>query len=137
MIITLVKQQNNTFALAYDSDYENAKKIKVGEQREFKTTKKRNYKFHKKFFGMLNIVFENQEIYTNITDLRNDVTVDAGYYKEHVNLHAEIVKTPLSISFASMDEYTFSEYYSKCLEVVIRHFGYDKQSLLDELSQHF
>jgi len=58
MKITLIKQLNNTFKIAYDSDYETTKKIKVGEPYEFEFKNVRNLKFHKKFFALMNMVFQ-------------------------------------------------------------------------------
>lgn len=137
MKITLVKNLNNTFSLAYNSDYENAKKIKAGVVMEYETKKKRNYKFHKKFFAMINLVFDNQEAYSNIEDLRHDLTIEAGFFTRRENLEGDEVKKPLSISFSKMDEYQFNEYYNAILNVVIKHFGHNKEELETELIQHF
>tara|TARA_R110000851_G_scaffold115964_1_gene241996 strand:+ start:298 stop:711 length:414 start_codon:yes stop_codon:yes gene_type:complete len=137
MKLALVKNQDNTFSIAYNSDYEKAKKIKQGEVREYETKNKRNYQFHKKYFAMINLVFDNQEIYNNIEDLRHDLTIEAGFFTRRENLDGDEIKKPLSISFGSMDEYKFNEYYSAVLNVVIRHFGHDKEALENELIQHF
>lgn len=137
MKISLVKNLNNTFSLAYNSDYEKAKKITPGEVFTYETKKSRNIKFHRKFFAMINLVFDNQEIYTNVDDLRNDLTIEAGFFTRRFNLEGDEVKKANSISFASMDEYTFSEFYNAVLNVVIRHFGHDKEALETELIQHF
>ena len=62
MKLTLIKQLNNTFKLAYDSDYDKAKKIKVGEAYECEIKQSRNIKFHRKYFALINMVYDNQEV---------------------------------------------------------------------------
>ena len=111
MDLVLIKQLDNSFKLAYDSDYEKAKKIKVGEERVYKSTKPRNYKFHKKCFALFNMVFQNQEHYDNIDHLRNDLTIASGYYTKRYSIEGEEITEAKSISFASMDEYEFENKY--------------------------
>ena len=48
MKISIIKQLNNQFIVAYTSDYEKIKKIKVGDVLECEIKKPRNYNFHKK-----------------------------------------------------------------------------------------
>lgn len=137
MNLTLQKNLNNTFSLAYNSDYEKAKKIKPGVDLKCSVTKPRNYKFHKKFFAMLNLVFDNQETYSNLDDLRNDLTIEAGFFERRTNLEGDEVKKARSISFASMDDFEFEDFYNAILNVVIKHFGHDKEALENELINHF
>lgn len=137
MKITLIKTLNNTFKIAYDSDFEKAKKIKVGEPYEYEYKNVRNPGHHRKYFAMLNMVFQNQELYNNIDHLRSDLTIEAGYYDLRANIHGEEIKEPKSISFASMDQSQFDEYYNACLDVIVKHFHFDKQDIIDNIEQYF
>jgi len=137
MKITLVKQLNGQFKTAYDSDYEKAKKIKVNEFYEFEYKKPRNYEFHKKFFALVELVYQNQEAYSNKDDLREDLTVDAGFYRTATNLQGNEVKKAQSISFASMDEIEFNEFYNRFIDAVVRWLKIDKQDLVDNITQYF
>jgi hypothetical protein len=137
MKIILVKQFDNSFKVAYDSDYEKLKRIKPNEFVECEIKKKRNIMFHRKFFALINMVYSNQERYTNTTDLRNDITIEAGYYTERLNMQNEPIKQAKSISFGSMDNYEFSEYYNKCLDVIVKYFKFDKQLIEDNIEQYF
>lgn len=137
MKITLIKQLNNTFKIAYDSDYEKAKKIKVGETYEYEYKQLRNIKFHRKFFALLNMLFQNQEIYNNIEHLRKDLTIDAGYYESRPNLYGEEIKEAKSISFANMGEDEFNEYYNAVLDCIVTHFNFEKQEIIDNVNQYF
>lgn len=134
--IALVRNLSG-FIPAYDSDFEIAKKIKIGEIYEYDFKKPRNYEFHKKFFGLINLVFQNQERYKFLDSLREDLIIEAGYYYEEVNLHGEVKKKVKSISFASMDEIEFSELYSSVVDVIIKYFHFDKQDIIDNVSQYF
>ena len=137
MKITLIKTLNNKFSIAYDSDYEMAKKIKVNEPYEFEFKNVRNPRFHKKFFALINMLFQNQEIYKNADDLRNDLTIEAGFYELRTNLHGEEIKKAKSISFASMDNDQFEEYYNAVLDQIVIHFNFGKQDIIDNVNQYF
>lgn len=137
MKITLIKQLNNIFKIAYDSDYETAKKIKVGEPYEFEFKNVRNLKFHKKFFALMNMVFQNQEIYKNIDYLRKDLTIEAGYYEVRADINGCEIKEPKSISFASMDEDEFNYYYNSVIDVIVTYFHFEKQDILDNIEQFY
>lgn len=137
MKITLVKQLNGQFKLAYDSDFEQAKKIKAGEFYEFSYSKPRNYLFHKKFFALVELVYQNQEAYSNKDDLREDLTIDAGFYRVTTNLQGNEVKKAKSISFAQMDEIEFNEFYNRFIDAVVRWLKIDKQDLIDNITQYF
>lgn len=137
MKITLIKQLNNTFKIAYNSDYETAKKISLNEPIEFEFTKKRNVKFHRKFFALLNLVFENQEQYNNIEHLRKYLIISAGYYDLRYNIDGVEIREPKSISFAKMDELEFSEVYNRVIDVVVNWLGIDKQEIIDNVQQYF
>ena len=134
--ITLIKTLSG-FKPAYDSDYELAKKIPLNETITFDWKKPRNLKFHKKFFALLNLVYQNQEVYNNIDHLRKDLTVSAGFYDLRYDLNGLEIQEPKSISFASMDEYQFSEYYNAIIDVVVKWLGVDKETLIEEINQYF
>jgi len=137
MKIALVKNINNTFSLAYESDYEIAKKLPVGEVFFFDVKKSRNIKFHRKFFALIKLVFDNQEIYNNTEDLRHDLTVAAGYYIEGVNIHGEVIKRAKSISFGSMSELEFSEYYDAVIKQVTLYFKITSEQVKENINQYF
>ena len=137
MKILLVKTLNNSFKAAYDSDLERIKRIKAGEEILCEITRPRNIKFHRKFFALLNMVLNNQEIYNNIEDLRRDLTIEAGFFTERANWLGEVVKEPKSISFAAMDDDQFSEFYDAVINTIVRCFHFDKQDIIDNVSEYF
>jgi len=137
MEITLIKQLDNTFKLAYDSDLEKSKKIKPNTEIICKITRPRNLKFHKKFFALINLVYFNQDTYNNMDHLRKDLTIAAGYYDQHTTFTGQIRTEAKSISFAKMDESEFSELYNKFIDAIVKYFHFEKNSINDEIEQYF
>lgn len=137
MQFTIIKGLDNKFSLAYNSDYDKAKKLKAGDFLECEIKKKRNYKFHKKYFALINLVFDNQEKYDNIDHLRNDLTKVSGFYTIRKDLEGNEVLEVDSISFSNMDELKFNELYSKTLDSIVKYFKFDKQSIIDNIEQYF
>lgn len=137
MKILVVKTPSGLKPL-YDSDYDNYSKIPLGEEFEIEYTKKRNSRFHRKFFALLKLAFENQSDYRNFNDLRYDLTIVAGYYEENVNkITGEVTKCAKSISFSQMDEIEFNEYYEAVKDVICRWLGIDNETLNNEIQQYF
>lgn len=134
----LVKKTNGGLKPCYDSDYEIYSKIPLGEEFEIEYKKQRNLKFHKKMFALFKLCFENQEAYSNLDDLRHDLTVTAGYYTETANmLTGEVFKRAKSISFANMDELEFSNLYESVKSVIIQWIGVTDEDIENEILQFF
>lgn len=124
--IYMVKQLNGSFLPAHDSDLELARKLKSNDVYRFQYSRPRNYKFHKKFFALLDLVYDNQENYTDREKLRKDLIVEAGFWEEKTNYITGVVtQEAKSIEFASMDEDEFNELYRAMLDTVIRVFGWE------------
>lgn len=85
----------------------------------------------------MQLVYQNQELYRFLDDLRQDITIECGYYYETVNINGEVVKKAKSISFASMDEVEFSELYNTALDVIVKHFHFDKEDMLTNIEQYY
>jgi len=138
MKIALVKGLDNKFSIAYDSDYELAKKIKPNEVYEYEFKKTRNIKFHRKFFALVNLCFSNQETFNNIEHLRKELIICAGHYELIFDLESGTQKKEaLSISFASMDETAFNTLYNDVLNVICDKFLFDKEDVLNNVAQYF
>jgi len=137
MKLTVIKQLNNSLKVAYNSDYELVKKLKLDTAYQCEIKRPRNYKFHKKYFALLNMLFENQERYSSIDHLRYDLTIEAGKYTIRKDLKGDMVKVPDSISFANMNVLEFEDLYSKTLDVIVKYFNFNKQDIIDNVEQYF
>ena len=131
------KRLDGSFMPVYDSDKEAVKKIKAGEDVEIDIKRPRNYKFLKKFMALINLCFHNQEQFSNIDDLRAELTIEAGYYVSYYNLQGVETRRPKSISFASMEEDEFVKLYSDVLDVIIKYFHYTKEDIDENLISFF
>ena len=116
------KLPNNLLSHVDDDGYDILKKIKIGEIYENEIKKPRNYKFHRKFFALLKLVFENQDKYDNIKDLRVEIELKTGNYEEHLTLKGKIIYIPKSISFDKMDDIEFEKLYNKSIDIILSDF---------------
>jgi hypothetical protein len=136
MDIYLVKQLNNTLKAANDSDLEKLNKIKMNEMVKCVMTKPRNIKFHRKFFSLINMVFQNQEVYSDIDNLREELTKACGYFDSYINHKGITVYKAKSISFSKMDNTEFEELYNKFLDVIVLIFKWDKSDIIDNINEY-
>lgn len=127
----------------YDSDYDEKKKLHEGETVMCSIRKPRNYEFHKKFFALVRLTFENlPERLVRMLSVRNEedmLTVfklDLGLFSTSWHCGRNVVKLD-SISFAKMDETEFQKFYDRCIDLVLSSYlrGTDKQSLIEEVER--
>jgi len=138
MELLVVKTINGLLKPAFDEDKEKFSQFPKDGYFEIKYTKKRNVKFHRKFFALLKIAYENQSDYRLMEDLRRDLIITSGHYEEVVNaITREVYKIAKSISFHNMDETEFSLIYEDVKNVIIRWLGVSDEDLETELLQYF
>lgn len=101
---------------------EAVKRFKVGDPVKLVASKPRKYEYHKKFFALLNLVFENQDKYDSIEALRKELVMRAGWFEEHHHVTGKISYSAKSISFASMDQIEFERLFSRVIDVAIEYF---------------
>lgn len=128
--------KNRKILPLHDSDNEELQKLKSSKDYKFKVTAPRNYKFHKKFFALINLGFQNSENKMNFEGFRSYVTMQAGYYERHITPKGEFY-TPKSINFASMDETEFEKLYSSSINVIIKIIGCTTEDVENELINFF
>jgi len=136
MELYLVKQFDNTFKVVAE-DYDKIKKIKPLKVVKCKVTQPRNLKFHRKYFALINLVFRNQEQYTNSDHLRKDLAIASGYYTQHTTFNGQTRTEAKSISFTKMTELEFSELYNATLNAIEKYFHFDKEQVREEIEKQF
>lgn len=107
------------------------------------TTKElRNAAMHRKFFALINLVFQNQEIYKTQDQFLEALKIASGHCDFILAPHPRTREThlnfvPKSISFAKMDQGEFEAFYDKVCDVIIRDFwpGMDKATLKAEVAE--
>ena len=116
----------------YNSDYENMAKLRPGVSYSVEIKQPRNVQFHRKFFSLLSLAFDNQETFNNIEEMRSWLIMKAGYYKRVATPTGEMFQ-PESISFSSMDDIKFNEVYSRVLDVICGWLDTDQETIAEQL----
>jgi len=114
------------------------KRWKVGEVLRCKVTKPRDYTNHKKYFALLNMVFENQERYTNFPMFRKAVELAAGHVDEIITLDGEVHFEIRSIDYSTLDEFEFDNLFGRVMRVCVENFleGVDERDLRYEVERY-
>lgn len=114
----------------YDEDFDEKKKLKIGETYVAEVKLARNPQFHKKYFALINLAWEylperQTEGFRNNKELfRKYCEVAAGFCDPFYSpSRREWVEIPRSISFGSMDEAEFSDLYEKVKDVIFGIIG--------------
>lgn len=107
-------------------------RVKLGQPVGVRVVQKRNGKFFRKFWAMIDVAYTNHEwpeVQTQwgkarvSRDLfRRYVTVKAGHYEVGLTPHGEVRAEPKSIAWAKMDEHEFEKLYSDVLDVILGEF---------------
>lgn len=112
-----------------DDDYDEKKKLRLGETYSVEVRVARNVDFHRKYFALIAYAWEylnEKELATfkSKDNFRKYLEISAGHCEVifHPRLQ-EFVEIPKSISFGSMDNAEFSELYSKVKDVIFSIIG--------------
>lgn len=120
--IRLCKTASGMLAPSSPRDEELLKAFEAGEVLEAKVHKPRNGDHHRKFFALVQLVFENQERYATLEDLLVEIKLKCGHYQEHITTKGRLIYVPKSISFEAMGQEEFSFFYQRAVDVVLKHF---------------
>lgn len=103
------------FKPADDRTEDAAKNFGLGEVVRIKFFSSRNIRHHRLFFGLLGLVFANQDKYLSLEGLRFAVTIQAGYVEEIKLKGDSVILKPKSIAFARMSQVEFNAFYDAAL----------------------
>ena len=113
----------------YDEDYDEKKKLKIGETYEATIKRARNVRFHKKYFSLIHTAWEyqNERVVEHFKGseevFRKTVEVAAGWCEPVYSIaRREWVEVPKSIAFDKMDESEFEELYERVKDVLFKYF---------------
>lgn len=135
MRVNLRKIADDKFTPADEDAHVWAKKFAPGEVIYADFKKNRNYEFHKKYFGMLKVAFENQEDYPSLEKLREAAQIAAGYYEVIYMLDGRRGLKSQSIAFDSMNQEEFEKLYSDVLNVILAHFKFGEEFEMELILQ--
>ena len=112
----------------YDEDYDEKKRLKIGQTYRAKISVPRNVSFHRKYFSMISCAWElltekQREFFGAKECFRKTLQVAAGYYERVFSLkHKSWVDAPKSIAFDRMKGDEFEELYRGVREVLLTVF---------------
>ena len=138
MDIYLIKASNALFP-ASDNDRDHLSKIKAGQPVRVTLRRVRNYRFHQKWFALLNFAYdyweppENHVAEKNFDRFRKDITILAGFYERYVRIDGTTRVEAKSVSFASMTQDEFENLYQATIDALLKYVlkNYDRD-LIDE-----
>lgn len=117
------------FKPLYDADYDNKKKLKIGQTYKAKIVLVRNLNFHRKYFSLINTAWAYQSeareefFHHDVECFRKTVEVAAGCCDRVYSLsRKEWMDVPKSISFEKMDEIEFRDLYERVKDVLFKTF---------------
>lgn len=113
----------------YDEDFDEKKKLRVGQVYQADVKIPRNYRFLKKAFALLNAAWElmderRQASWRSKEGFRAYLTVASGYYDVYFNPRLQaFVELPKSWSFDSMGEDEFNGLYERMKDTIFAVLG--------------
>ncbi len=126
------------FAPADQASSDAWKKLPRGTVLRAKITRARNLKFHRKFWALATVTHDNlpDEMaarFPTVEALVMALKLATGRFDMLTTVKGLQVPVPHSISFARMDEDTFSAFYEDCIRVICTHVipGIDDAELRD------
>jgi hypothetical protein len=132
-----IARKGNYFAPAEQADLDKLQELSEGDMQVATLTKPRNPMWHRQYFAIIRTVFENQEFFNELYDLRKFLEMAAGYYyKAYMpdRSTGEIKQLfwPQSIAYENMDQVEFQRLFGKVLKQVEANFGLDPEALAKE-----
>jgi len=112
----------------FPSDFDEKRKLKLGQDYKADITYPRNIGFHRKFFALLNIGFENTKLNMSQKAYRHYIIIKAGFFTAYQTPKG-VFYEPDSISFANMEEDEFQEVYSRVLDKIIEDIGITSEEI--------
>jgi hypothetical protein len=94
--------------------------IREGETVRAVITRPRNVGHHRKFFALLQVVFDAQDRFPTVEALLDAIKIATGLYDTYKLNGREVMKLR-SISFASMDQKEFTAFYDRVLHLIVTH----------------
>ena len=112
----------------YDEDYDEKKRLKIGQVYKARIVVPRNIDLHRKYFSMISCAWDllterQREFFGTKESFRKTLQVAAGYCERvfHLRLR-EWVEVPKSIAFDKMSGDEFEDLYRGVRDVLLRVF---------------
>ena len=131
MQIQMIKQPGGLLLPASDGDAERLERFKSGAIYPIEIKQARNPAFHGKVFAFMQFCFEHwsadktderfKASAAQFDTFRKELTVLAGYRDVTFKINGGFRVEPKSLSFSSMEQAEFEEFYSAAINAAIAH----------------
>lgn len=143
----MIKQPGGILVPMSDIDGEKLTRFQTNEVYEIDIKLQRNPGFHRKVFKFLHFCFDywkgNEQVKfmdepAQFDVFRDHLTVLAGYYKQHYGIDGRVRVEAESLSYASMSQERFEQFYTAIVNAAMRHiFNTNDQAVYDKLIGFF
>lgn len=112
----------------YDEDFEEKKKLRIGQTYKAKVTVPRNLQFHRKYFSMISCAWDllterQRDFFGSKESFRKTLQVASGHCERVFNLELRAwVEVPKSIAFDKMKGNEFEALYEGVRDVLFKVF---------------
>lgn len=121
-----------------DSDKSKFSKIGQGEICQVEIDRKRNTLFHRKFFAMLNIGFENQDTFNSFDIYREYILIAIGFCEVFILPNGLPNYKAKSISYEKLpDNSDFEKVYNDALSFIANRLSLTNEELTNEILTNF
>ena len=131
----LTKNKSGLFSPMDESDFNESRLVKVGDV--VKAVVSRNYMFHKKAFALLDLGFQNQNVYESKEVYRKVLTIKAGYFDIAPNKDGEPYYFAKSLSFDKMKAVDFEAWFNATLNLLAVELSTSPEKIQSELNGFF
>lgn len=130
MKINMIKMPGGVLLPAYDLSEEQMTKFKTGEVYEVEIKMRRNIRFHRKAFALLNFCYdhwsedkalEHLDKTAQFDVFRKHLTCLAGYYNSYVGINGSVRIEAKSISYGAMETGEFEQWYNAIVKAALKH----------------
>jgi len=123
MELWLSKDEDGVLVPCDKNSRQEYQKMVTGKKYRFEARSPRNTKFHRKFFALIKVVYDQQEHFNSEKVLRSFLLIKAGFFNDYIGPYGQYVSIPESISFASMKQEKFEELYESVIDAAVEFLG--------------
>lgn len=116
-----------------DDELPGWKRIKPGDIVDIEYVRPRSQKFHRLLWALLKLVADNQEQY-GMDEILDVVKIGVGHTRVIAMPGDFVFRVPKSISFASLDDDEFADFFRSAVDFVISDLvPFNREALLREV----
>ena len=132
ILLKAIKINNQVVLCATDEESEIALRKAEGKVLAVKTERARSPQHHRLFFALLKQVYDFQDQFKSIDDLRDATLIEIGHSELREGFGGERWRTPKSIAFHKCDQDKFNDIFRDAVDSWCKHFDLDPDQLLNQ-----